>query len=86
MGAELASLLLSIIQILSLLIFARAIFSWFDPGFSSQIGRVLFQITEPIIAPVRQVLPPMGMLDLSVLVTLILLMILQQLIRSALVG
>ncbi|HEV2129236.1 MAG TPA: YggT family protein [Thermomicrobiales bacterium] len=86
MGAELANLLLSIIQILSLLIFARAIFSWFDPGFSSQIGRVLFQITEPIIAPVRQVLPPMGMLDLSVLVTLILLMILQQLIRSALVG
>lgn len=86
MGAELASLLLSIIQILSLLIFARAIFSWFDPGFGSQIGRILYQITEPIIAPIRQVLPPMGMLDLSVFVTLILLMILQQLIRSALLG
>jgi YggT family protein len=86
MGIELANLLLSIIQILSLLIFARAIFSWFDPGFSSQIGRFLFQITEPIIAPIRQVMPRMGMLDLSVLVTLVLLMILQQLIRSALVG
>ena len=86
MGVELANLLLSIIQILSLLIFARAIFSWFDPGFSSQIGRLLFQITEPIIAPIRQVLPQMGMLDLSVFVTLILLMILQQLIRSAVVG
>ena len=86
MGVELANLLLSIIQILSLLIFARAIFSWFDPGFSSQIGRLLFQITEPIIAPIRQVLPQMGMLDLSVFVTLILLMILQQLIRSAVLG
>lgn len=86
MGLELAGLLLNIIQILSLLIFARAIFSWFDPGFSSQIGRVLYQITEPIIAPIRQVLPPMGALDLSVFVTLILLFILQQLIRSALVG
>ncbi len=86
MGAELASLLLTIIQILSLLIFVRAIFSWFDPGFSSQIGRMIYQITEPIIAPIRQVLPPMGMLDLSVLVALVLLMILQQLIRSALVG
>jgi YggT family protein len=86
MGAELASLLLTVIQILSLLIFARAIFSWFDPGFTSQIGRMLYQITEPIIAPIRQVLPPMGMLDLSVLVTLVLLMILQQLIRSALIG
>jgi YggT family protein len=86
MGIELANLLLTIIQILSLLIFARAIFSWFDPGFTSSIGRFLFQITEPIIAPIRQVLPQMGMLDLSVLVTLILLMILQQLIRSAVVG
>jgi YggT family protein len=86
MGVELANLLLSIIQILSLLIFARAIFSWFDPGFTSQIGRFIFQITEPIISPIRQVLPPMGMLDLSVFVTLILLFILQQLIRSALVG
>jgi YggT family protein len=86
MGADLASLLLTIIQILSLLIFARAIFSWFDPGYTSQIGRMLYQITEPIIAPIRQVLPRMGMLDLSVLVTLILLMILQQLIRSALLG
>ena len=86
MGVDLANLLLSIIQILSLLIFARAIFSWFDPGYRTQIGRFLYQITEPIIAPIRQVLPPMGMLDLSVLVTLILLMILQQLIRSALIG
>jgi YggT family protein len=86
MGADLASLLLTIIQILSLLIFARAIFSWFDPGYTSQIGRMLYQITEPIIAPIRQVLPRMGMLDLSVLVALILLMILQQLIRSALLG
>ena len=86
MGAELAGLLLNVIQILMLLIFARAIFSWFDPRFSSQIGRVIYQITEPIIAPIRQVLPPMGMLDLSVLVSLMLLMILQQLFRSALIG
>ena len=86
MGAEFAGLLLNVIQILMLLIFVRAIFSWFDPGFTSQIGRVIYQITEPIIAPIRQVLPPMGMLDLSVLVALLLLMILQRLIASALLG
>ena len=84
MGVEFAGLLISILNILSLLIFARAIFSWFDPGFSSQIGRVLFDITEPIIAPVRQVTPNFGMLDLSVFFTLILLMILRQLVASAL--
>jgi len=86
MGAELASLLLTVINILSLLVFARAIFSWFDPGFTSQIGRFLYQITEPIIAPIRQVLPPMGMLDLSVLVAILLLMMLQRLVSTALLG
>lgn len=84
MGVELGGLLISILNILSLLIFARAIFSWFDPGFGSRIGRILYDITEPIIAPVRQVMPNFGMLDLSVFFTLILLMILRQLVASAL--
>jgi len=81
---ELASILLAILNILSLLLIARALFSWFDPRFTSTIGRMLFQITEPIIAPIRQVVPPMGMLDLSIMVTLFLLIILRQLVASAL--
>lgn len=85
MGVDIASLLISILNILTLLIFARAIFSWFDPGFSSQIGRILYDVTEPIIGPVRQVMPNFGMLDLSVFFTLILLMILRQLVQSAMV-
>lgn len=84
MGVELGGLLISVLNILSLLIFARAIFSWFDPGFSSQIGKILYDVTEPIIAPVRQIMPNFGMLDLSVFFTLILLMILRQLVASAL--
>ncbi|CAN5858006.1 YggT family protein [soil metagenome] len=83
MGVEIAGLLISVLNFLSLLIFARAIFSWFDPGFSSRIGKILYDITEPIIAPVRQVMPNFGMLDLSVFVTLILLMILRTLVTSA---
>lgn len=85
MGVDIASLLISILNILSLLIFARAIFSWFDPGFGTQIGKILYDVTEPIIAPVRQVMPNFGMLDLSVFFTLILLMILRQLVQSAMV-
>lgn len=81
---DLASILLAILNILSFLLIGRALFSWFDPRFTSSIGKMLFQITEPIIAPIRQVVPPMGMLDLSIMVTLFLLIILRQLVASAL--
>jgi YggT family protein len=81
---DLASILLTILNILSFLLIARALFSWFDPRFTSTIGKMLFEITEPIIAPIRQVVPPMGMLDLSIMVSLFLLIILRQLVASAL--
>lgn len=81
----LAELLLSLLNILSILLIARALFSWFDPMFKSSIGKLLFQITEPIIAPVRQVVPPLGMVDLSIMVTLFLLIILRELISRALI-
>lgn len=82
MGIE--ALLLTILNIYSFILFGRAIMSWFDPTFSSSIGRILYDITEPVIAPVRQVIPPLGGLDLSIMVTIFLVIILQRLIASAL--
>ena len=82
---DLANILLAVLNILSILLIARALFSWFDPQFNSSIGKILFNITEPIIAPVRQVVPQIGMLDLSIMVTLFLLIILRELITRALV-
>jgi YggT family protein len=81
---DLAEILLQLLNILSILLIARALFSWFDPQFTSSIGKLLFQVTEPIIAPVRQVVPPLGMVDLSIMVTLFLLIILRELITRAL--
>jgi YggT family protein len=77
------ALLLSLLNIYSFLLFGRAIMSWFDPSFSSQIGRLLFSVTEPVIAPIRQVVPPIGGLDLSIMVTIFLVIILQRLVASA---
>lgn len=82
---DLASLLLLIINALTILLVARALFSWVDPGMQTPVGRFLRDVTEPIVAPVRQVIPPMGMLDLSIMVTMLLLIILRQLVASALV-
>ena len=48
----------------------RAILSWVSQG-SSPVEYVLQQLTEPFLAPIRHILPPMGGLDLSVLVAII---------------
>lgn len=82
MGIE--QLLLTILNIYSFVLFGRAIMSWFDPTFSSSIGRVIYDVTEPVIAPIRQVIPPIAGLDLSIMVTIFLVIILQRLIASAL--
>lgn len=83
---NLAGLLIAVLNILSLLLLARALFSWFDPTFNSTIGKLLFDVTEPIIAPVRQVIPSGGGFDLSIMVTMLLLIVLRQLVASALTG
>lgn len=48
----------------------RALLSWFSQG-RSPVELVMYQLTEPLLAPVRRILPPLGGLDLSVLVVLV---------------
>ncbi|AZQ11347.1 MULTISPECIES: YggT family protein [Shewanella] len=48
----------------------RAILSWFNQGYNPFI-MVIAQLTEPVLAPVRRIIPPIGGLDLSVLVVFI---------------
>ena len=56
-----------------LLVLGRVLLSWVDPAGSSQLSRLLFQATEPLLAPVRRLLPRTGMFDLSALLVLIIL-------------
>lgn len=80
----LAELLSNLVYIFTLILFVRALMSWFDPGFTSAVGQFIFKITEPVVGPIRQVIRPMGGLDLSIMVTIFLCIILQRLIASAL--
>ena len=82
---DLVSLINFLFTILTFLIIGRALMSWFDPGLRSPIGRVLLDITEPIIAPIRRVVPPLGMFDISPIVAILLIQFLRRLIISALV-
>jgi YggT family protein len=62
---------------------ARAVLSWFPNqpgGVLEQIQSVLNTLTEPVLRPVRQVIPPAGMFDLSFLVVFFGLFLLRQII------
>lgn len=60
-------------QLLILAIFIRAVISWVAPGQANALTNVLYQITEPILSPLRRVIPRFGMLDFTPLVAIILL-------------
>ena len=68
--------------VLYIAILARVVVSWIAPGRTDNpIVALIIQITEPILAPIRRVMPRMGMLDLSPMVALILLTLILSVFR-----
>ncbi|MDQ6833799.1 MAG: YggT family protein [Chloroflexota bacterium] len=63
-------------------IIGRALFSWFDPTGRTPIGAILIKITDPMIVPIRRLLPSAGFMDFSPLVALLIIFILQKLLSS----
>ena len=78
--------ILFLLQLYFLVLFGRAIFSWFPPrpgGAAASLNRILFRLTEPVLGPVRRAIPRTGRIDLSFLVVFVGIVILQQLVASA---
>ena len=68
------TIICTILGIYQLVLIARAVTSFFPvtPGTAfAQIVDVLYKLTEPILAPMRRIIPPLGMFDMSFLVVLI---------------
>jgi YggT family protein len=68
------------VYIIALLI--QAVMSWVGSAHGNPVGPLVHSLTEPLLRPIRQVMPPMGALDLSSLVVIILLNILLIIINS----
>ncbi len=72
------TIICAILSIYRLVLIARAITSFFPvtPGTAfAQVVEVLYKLTEPVLGPLRKVIPPLGMFDLSFLVLLIVLQV-----------
>ncbi len=72
--------------LLNLAILARVLVSWVNPNPYHPAMQLLYQVTEPILAPIRQYLPRTGMVDFSPLVAIILLQLVQRLLLAVLTG
>jgi YggT family protein len=72
-----------VLNALIILTIARSLFSWIDPGMQSPIGRFLRQATEPIIAPIRQIVPSAGALDFSPMIAIFVLIIVERVLHNA---
>ena len=59
-------------EVLTFAIFIRVILSWFSPR-PNALTVILDKITEPILAPLRRIIPRAGMFDLTPLAAIILL-------------
>ncbi|WP_022853565.1 YggT family protein [Thermodesulfatator atlanticus] len=60
------------------IIIIRALLSWVNPDPYNPIVRFLYGATEPVLARIRRFIPPMGGIDLSPLIAILVIMFLKQ--------
>jgi len=77
------ALVCELLTVYLLILFARAVLSWFpirpDSGLVTVI-RVLGRIIDPVLQPIRRVVPPMGMFDMSYLVLVIAVLVIKSIV------
>jgi YggT family protein len=70
-------LLYGLLGFYTMLIFIRIIFSWFAVSYGNRLMRFLILTTEPLLAPLRRTIPPVGMFDISAIAAFVIVWLLQ---------
>ena len=83
-SSYLASFIGLLFNILTLAIFGRVLLSWVDPFANMRITQILRDITEPILAPIRSLMPGAMMFDFSPIIATLLLQALGKILIGAL--
>ena len=79
-GNIIATFIKMLVNVLWFALLARVVLSWINLSPTNPLVVIINQITEPILAPIRRVLPKMGMIDLSPMVALIIIIVIQRFI------
>jgi YggT family protein len=68
------------VNLLTFTLFVQAILSWLGPGVNNPASNILWSLNEPLLRPVRRVLPVMSGLDLSPLLLILVLQVVNRLL------
>ena len=82
--AVLGFLLNGLLSVFSLFILMRVIFSWGQVSYGNRVMRFLYHTTEPLLGPLRRMLPPLGWIDLSPFVAFLIIWLFQAAIAGTL--
>jgi YggT family protein len=80
----LASLIDLLFTLYTFVIFARVILSWARVDPYHPVAQVIYRLTEPLLAPIRNMMPQTGMMDWSPMIAMFVLIILRQVIITLL--
>lgn len=73
LASAVGEFLAKLLNVYVLVIFARVVLSWFPISPGSPLATVfsaLYSVTEPVLGPIRRVIPSLGMIDISPLIVL----------------
>ena len=70
----------------SFAILARVLLSWFNMSPYHPAIQALDMVTEPILGPLRRIIPPVGMMDISPIVALLLVQFAEQIVVSVILS
>lgn len=82
--AMLGYLLYGLLGLYSMLIFIRIVFSWGMVSYRNRVMRFLINTTEPLLGPLRRMIPPLGMMDISPIFAFIIIWLLQAAVQGTL--
>ena len=83
MSSYLVNFISLLFQVLSFAILGRVLLSWIDPMGNMRITQIIRDVTEPLLAPIRSLMPNMSMFDFSPIIALLLLQAVNRLLISA---
>jgi YggT family protein len=83
--AILGYVLYALVGLYELMIFARIVMAWFVVSYGKRM-RLLIRTTEPLLAPLRRMIPPVGMFDVSPIIAFVILWVLQSAIAATLLS
>lgn len=73
MNPAIAEFFTIVLYVLLAAVVIRALLSWFPSAANNEFGRLVFRLTEPMLAPIRRIMPRTGMIDFSSMVVIIIL-------------